>query len=181
MKKRRNLVLALLLVAAIALGVGYAALQSDLVVSGEAALNAENSRVYFSAASLNTAESEGAVTLAQPVVGEGVMALTLNTSGFLAKNDKAVVDVTVKNPHDYAVRISDVKDIIQDHKTAENGDEFFKIETSGLAKDAKIAAGETMSFKVIVTCQATSGIAISENFRIVFTVTADANAAPATT
>ena len=165
MKKRRTLIIALLLVAALALGIGYAAFSSEMLVNGEADLNATASEVKFTRAATTTGTTQG-ITVNPS--GLDTKSLTLDVDGFIKKDEKAVIEIDITNPHDFPVTISDFTDVTGVDRENAAGVKYFTITSSGLANDDTIAAGQTKTFMVTVVCNATSASTINENFTISF-------------
>ena len=171
MKKRRTLIISLLLVAALALGIGYAEFTSTMNVNGEIQMGGIASQVYFSNAEVNAAQSTAdVVTTTILGVGEGSTAITLKMAGFIHAEHYVVVDVEVKNPHDFDAVLQDLT-VTQDGNKNPAGDDLFKVEVLGLDFDSKPTLtkdGGTLTFQVKVTCLATTPNNTTENFTITF-------------
>lgn len=168
MKKRRTLVISLLLVAALCLGIGYAAFTSTMTINGEVQMGGIASQVNFSAAEVNATDSTATVVTTN-ISGVGTKTLEINMSGFVHAGHKVVVDITVSNPHDFDVTLIN-GEISQDGKTNDNGVKYFSIEVLGDILDAEptVVAGGTIDFQLVVTCNATSPVDLTENFQITF-------------
>ena len=92
MKKRRTLIIALLLVAALCLGLGYAAMTKVITVNGDGILNADNSnlKVVFTGASFD-GDSKGTVTFSDNAANFDL------STGMAAPNDTAVMRFPIQN------------------------------------------------------------------------------------
>ena len=168
MKKRRTLVISLLLIAALALGIGYAAFTSTMAINGEVQMGGIASQVNFSKAEVNTNDSTAEV-VSTIINGVGTKTLEINMSGFVHSGHAVVIDVEVSNPHDFSVKLINGK-ITADEKTNESGTKYFDIDVLGDVLDSEptIAANGTVSFQTKVTCNATSPVDLTENFSISF-------------
>ncbi len=165
MKKRRTLIITLMLVAALALGIGYAAFSSEMIINGEADLNATASQVVFSAAD-ETAETSANVEVT--VGGLDTKSLSLDVTGFQNAGDKAVVQAKIKNPHDFPVTISDFTDVDGVEEKNAAGNYYFTITCVGMADGDVIAAGTEKTIVITIVCNATSASTVTENFTIGF-------------
>ena len=166
MKKRRTLIISLLLVAALALGIGYAAFASEMIINGEAKLNATDSKVVFTDAHTVAGTTDG-VTVTP--TGLNTKSLTLDVTGFLNAGDTAIVEVTISNPHDFDVTISDYTDVTGIDRVNADGTPYFSITASDeIDNDVVIGAGEELTFTLTFVCNATSASVVNENFTITF-------------
>ena len=174
MKRRRNLVLAILLVAAMALSIGYAAVSDVLTITGNAnveeseAQDAFNLDVYFSAAEAGRYVTD--VTLA-----EGVK----NTAGVVDdNNDEATFEVnTLRGAGDWAEFTFTIKnagdlDATMAAATWANGNaDYFDIATEW-PEGTELKAGKTLTYKVTVTLKETPTTKLSASFNVDLTATA---------
>ena len=161
MKKRRTLIIALLLIASLALGIGYAGFSVNMIVNGDAKMNATESKVVFSDAVLN----EGATSTVEITVGgKNTNALSLKLSGFKAVGDTATVTVTVSNPHDFPVNVK-LANFTSDDKTNAEGVEYLEV-THTFPASQTIDSEGTYTFEFTVTCKATTPDAVTENFEL---------------
>ena len=120
MKKRRTLIVALTLVAAIFLGVGYAAVSTSLEIAGTAELNIDklndalDADVYFTKVSTGeTLSADASTAYTDSTTGNTASILTTNNDkgSFTAKDLSSVGDVTyftyeIKNEGTSAVELS---------------------------------------------------------------------------
>ena len=83
--------------------------------------------------------------------------------------DTAIVEVTISNPHDFSVSISDYTNVTGVDRVNEDGTPYFTITASGeIADDVVIDAGEELTFTLTIVCNATSASVVNENFTITF-------------
>ena len=92
MKKRRTLIISLLLIAALCLGIGYAALGRDLQINGSANLqgNNENFDIVFTSGSAKN-------NMATVTVAEGTTTASYVIDGLSKIGDEEVITFTIKN------------------------------------------------------------------------------------
>lgn len=168
MKKRRTLIIALLLIAALALGIGYAAFTSTMSINGEVQMGGIASQVNFSKAEVNTTDTT-AHAVVTDISGVGTKTLEVNMSGFVHAGHKVVVDIAVTNPHDFDVKLIN-GNIAQDGRENDDGVKYFTINVIGDVLEAEpvIQNGETLNFQFEVICNATSPVDVTENFTISF-------------
>ena len=131
MKKRRTLIVSLLLVAALALGIGYAALTDTLNITGTASVAQEAGEeafeidVYFSKAIAGTG--------ATAAVGadKDTATMTVNADALKEVGDEVIATYTIKSDSDLAVVIT--------NPTTTNGyitndnTEYFQVTTNWVA------------------------------------------------
>ena len=102
MKKRRTLIISLLLVAALALGIAYAAVDGVLIVDGKVQTVKQPFNVHFSAFSQGDAHAEvtgnlPAVTCQDTFPSKSIM---LNVSGMASQGDYVEANLTIHNEND---------------------------------------------------------------------------------
>lgn len=101
MKKRRTLIISLLLIAALALGIGYAALSRELIISSTANLAPDDSDfdiVFTEAkvASTNVADTDPSNVATASVTGTGTTA-NYTIAGLSEVGDNVVLTFTIQN------------------------------------------------------------------------------------
>lgn len=147
MKKRRTLIISLLLVAALCLGIGYAAVTDELTITGSASLSGAELKeefdgdVYF--LSIDKGTSGKADTSA---LGTGAKPddATFEVVGLSELNEAVSVTYTIQNDYDRDVWVK----VNTDNG---NSNQFIKI-TNSLETDAiRIAAGQTGEVTVTAT------------------------------
>ena len=171
MKKRRTLIIALLLIAALALGIGYANLTSTLLIDGAARANPnqDNMSVVFT----------GDVTTTDSKLATGSINTTKKTEasidavGFTLAGETATVTYTIKNEGKY---IADVASEVTEPKHSDN-EEYFHI-TTQIGK-ATLNPNEETTVTVTVTLKNTP--IEMKDATIKVTITATAKVTPAAT
>ena len=173
MKKRRTLVISLLLVAALALGIGYAALSEDLFITGSANISktdAENSfkeDVYFSYA------TSGDKAEAKITDDNNYATMTVKTGALKQVGDEAVATFTIKSESDL--------DVLIKNPTVANGcitnrnNEYFQVTTNWQADHTLVAApsGATTDITVTVRLIKTPDVDQDTEFTIKLVATAN--------
>ena len=175
MKRRRSLVIALLLVASLALGIGYAAFTVNMEIGGNISVGAPAPAVTFSAVSEQVVK--GGITSGNNYGKDatGGQSIDLNVGGFRNAGDQVVVTYTVKNDHDFPVSVNtpEVKYTNTDANYNANisivASEFSDLDSNGYIS----ANGGTATFTVTITLDKSfaSDASISQNFRVEFTAT----------
>jgi len=106
MKKRRTLIIALLLVAALALGVGYAVVSTELTVTGSISNSPETINVVYTTGSVMLGEGTAAAEAASSVIcNEGAQSATFAAAGLTKATEKVVASFTVVNKNNYDVKM----------------------------------------------------------------------------
>lgn len=167
MKRRRTLITSLLLVAALVLGIGYAALTDVLDINGTADVNQSaaedsfNEDVYFSAAVANEAGNVASVD-----AGDNDMA-SFTASTLKGKDDYATFTFTIKND-------SDVDAVVTPTLAADGNTnpEYFSIVSNWNAQPKTIPAGGSETYTVTVTLLKTPTESIHGAFHIELTAVA---------
>ena len=171
MKKRRNLIISLLLVAAIALGVGYASLSSRLVVNGTGNIDADsnNFKLEFVAAEDNVDGDEHS-----HAHFDGATA-SFDVSHIDKKGESITFTFTFKNTSpgqskayiDKAITETTKTLILDEDDSTDIGiDTYYDITTNiGVTE---LAYGETGTLTVTVTCKETitDNVTLTYNFYI---------------
>lgn len=174
MKKSRTLIIALLLVATLCVGIGYAGFSSRMAINGEAILpGVQESEVVFTDAEKTAGEDYVTLT----VRGQDSNSLTVNVSGFKFVGDSITVVATIENPHAFEVTIgTPVVKFIEQAGTQVDTSDYFTVEVDdaptsiGAATDAETPATETLTFTVTATDITAS--ATTQNFVISFIASA---------
>ena len=155
MKKRRTMIISLLLVAALALGVGYATISSRLNVNGTANIdiNTDNFLVEFTGVTYDAGDfpTEGLSATA-----EGLTA-TFNVSALNKKDDQMVFTYTIKNnsPGQYNAYLSNIvvdadSLVLDDDNSPLTRSEYYTIDAE--LEDNELAYGDSTTLTVTVTC-----------------------------
>ncbi len=169
MKKRRTLIISLLLVAALALGIGYAALADDLFVTGSAEIGVENAEnafaadVYFTKAVISS--DKGTAVIGTDTNGEASdkVTITVNPDVLAGQGDSVICALEISNIGDLAATV-DLDSIIVSNS------EYFSVTTSwGTTTTQNLAAGGTLDLTVTITVVKTPTTDVSTTFDIGFT------------
>ena len=172
MKKRRTLIISLLLIAALALGIGYAALSTDLTVSGAVSNAPHPIDVTFQEGSITAgAGLASAEAVSKVICTNGAKSATFDVAGLIHKDDKVVATFTVVNNNKYAVTLNTPT------ITETDANNFFTATTTWLddngdatATAPRLEAGETATFQITVTMDKNTAETYTGDF--VLTVTA---------
>ena len=167
MKKRRTTIIALLLIAALALGIGYAAITDTLNIGGNATVkpHQKNFVVVFDE---NVVENKcTAIVQTDPTVA------TFTTTQLEQGGDTASATFTVRNDSpEYSATIGAPSISIT------TGGEYFDVQTDFGTAERTVLAGNTTQFTVTVTLKQASVEERSCEFTIVNNVTAVEATAP---
>jgi hypothetical protein len=142
MKKRKTLIISLLLVAALCLGIGYAAVTDTLTINGSASLNGAkleeefDGDVYFDGISGNTDKASQS-----KLDGEKVDTATFKVVGLEKINEEVSVTYTIQNDYANSVWVS-LKEAPQNA-----ANEYIEI-THDLVDGTEITAGGTTTVTV---------------------------------
>lgn len=161
MKQRRKVLVALLAVAVLIMGVGFAQLTGTLTIDGNAATTPAALNVVFSAASITGEPTSGEST----VTGQGSTTVVFNAKGLSTKNQTVVASFTITNNNAYEVNVA--TPVIGSYD-----DTNFTVTVGDFDAAASIAAGDTKTFTVTVKLNTDSATAISTDFDITLAVTA---------
>ena len=174
MKKRRTTIIALLLVAALALGIGYAAYTVNMKIGGFATVGAPAPLVVFESVSGNV--TKGTITSSNDFGSGSVggQTIDLNLEDFKNAQDSVTVTYTVRNGHDFPVKFSDLDYTLTNVDT--NYASHFSIDigdVDGLDGDRVLAAGEAATFDLTITLVKTfaTDASVVQNFEVFFTAT----------
>ena len=173
MKKRRTLIISLLLIAALALGIGYAALSTDLTVSGSVSNAPHPIDVTFQEGSISAGAGLASAEAASRVVcTNGAKSATFDVAGLVHQGDKVVATFTVVNNNKYAVTLN------APSVTETDANDFFTATTTWLDADGnatattpRLASGETATFQVTVTMDKNTAETYTGDFVVTVTAT----------
>ena len=112
MKKRRNLIVALLLIATMVVGIGYAALSRDLVIEGSADLGAATKLdVQFVGHEVTSAQTfEKGTDKTVATADHDTLTASYEITGLKTKNDTVTMTFTVQNMSDALANLTGVID-----------------------------------------------------------------------
>lgn len=178
MKKRRNLLLVLLLISALAIGVGYAAISDVLVIDGTiAAVEQEFNLVYVSYAHDSASSTDNRINSSVSGDIAGNRSASLTVTGLDYTDDKAVGTFTVQNNNEVTLYVKDDAE-----QVIKCGDSPTELNTNGGCTDFDLTViwdpkvgggdvhtdgiepGETATFKVTITLtDLPDGLGITES------------------
>ena len=168
MKKRRTTIIALLLVAALALGIGYAALADDLSIVGSANVLAENAEnafaadVYFTKAVISA--DKGTAVIGNDDKGDASdkVTITVNDNVLAGMGDSVICALEISNVGDLDAKVTlGAIDV--------SFPEYFKVTTSwGSNTEQQLSAGGTLDLTVTITVVKTPTSDVSTTFEIDF-------------
>lgn len=176
MKNRKNVVVALLLVAVLCMGIGFAALSDELTIGGtvsvgtSGASTAWDNAVKFIATTALTGTHTG--TAHTPAISDNgdTITATIDNTWLKVKGDTVSFTATVINSHtEYDALIKSLTASITGDNT-----EYFKIAVSGLADNDVVTANESKVFTVTITLEKTPVTEISGTISICFTAESQA-------
>ena len=169
MKKRRTLIISLLLVAALALGVGYAAVTGNLFIHGKVTTAKQSFNVVFTA--YETAEVHKDAKNVREIggstdaLGEGVQTLKFFVTGMSYKDESLTGRFTVRNDNDMTMYFTSAPVITY---ATENSPFTVTYEWEENVANSGIAPGGFAHVKITVTM--TEGITADDTVDYDFTV-----------
>lgn len=176
MKNRRIAIIAFVLVAVMAIGIGYAAttMSDQFSISGEVTADENNDKfneyVYFSevegvASNGTTVDTTGWIQ-ADAKGSNDIIVVTppAGSAAFKEVGNKLTVTATVKNDADIAVKLANV-DV-----TGAASDTYFKVTVTGAADNAPITAGGTIDIVIEIELILTPTSLVSNSFTVEFDV-----------
>ena len=157
MKKRRTLIISLLLVAALALGIGYAAVSGSLIIDGKVVASAQPFNVHFIAFQAGT--GTGVLTNVPEVTCDTTLSasnpaksIMLNVRNMASAGDKVSATLTIENKNDCDMYVS--VDTILYGETAgavtSETENYFKVTTNWGTEAVKIEEDATQTITVTV-------------------------------
>ena len=172
MKKRRSLVITFLLVTAIALGVGYAAVSDTLDIvgnidaNGSAMNNTFDGLVYFDTASATILQNndEGTVTATANVSTASNDTANYGVAGLQKVGDSVKLSFVIQNDYTESVWIT-----MGNHEPIT--DSALIVENNYNDTPVEIAAGDSWTFEVTITVDSLTSTDISISHNIQFNAT----------
>jgi len=171
MKKRRTLVISALLVAALALGIGYAGLTQEVKITGDIASSAVTFDVVFSASNMVvTTESDSTtrvddITALSSAGTPGSAMIHLKAAGLKEAGDTVTYTLTIQNKSDVVVELtklelidSDTQQTIDMTDTAALNAHFapFTFAVTGCSAAQELAPNATTTVTITVSLSETS-------------------------
>lgn len=160
MKKNRTIIISLLLIAALALGIGYAAVTGHLVVNGVVTTQAEAFLVQFTKYDTIATKNDSATIVGTPgTLPDKTVSFTV--SGLATKGDFITGQFTIKNNNGFTMYL--------EKPTIENVDSnIFTVTTSwdSNTDPVELAAGAETTIDVTVTLDESCDESIKQYFTI---------------
>lgn len=171
MKNRKTVVVAFLLVAAMLLGVGYAALADELELDGSVSVKVEDVSEAF----------EADIYFSKVISGDGCNAtihdaadgdeddggtITVNTGALKEVNGEVIATYTIKNDNDLAVTIT--KPTVANGLLTNSNTEYFDVHVNWANDTMTLAANSTIDVVVTVKLIKTPTTEQSATFHIDF-------------
>ena len=187
MKKRRTLIIALLLVAALCLGIGYAAQSGYVEVSGNVSNTPHPVKLVFVENGSSLKDSKVTVvnnservasTNNELIVVDNTSTATFDISDLSHQDDYAILYLRVKNTNEYDVALESDPDkagnlVITKNANADGTtpDDFFTVEAEWITEDGDVenltlAEGETKTLKVTIKMIDSTGDNVSGSYKL---------------
>ena len=158
MKRKSTLIITLLLIATLALGVGYAALSRDLVIEGVAKNSPTPLNVVFTDISVKDAKTDAIRNATTENLGTpGDFTIGFTAANLSKVNDYVTVTFEITNKNEYAVTLED---------PTISGNAKFDVTTAWGAEGVELGANETTTLDVTVKLLVPTAEIISEQFQI---------------
>ena len=145
MKKRRTLIISLLLVAALCLGIGYAAVTDTLTINGSASLDGSELVEEFDGDVYFSAYPEASGKLTESTLSADKDTATFAVEGLNQIGETVVLNYTIKNEYKNPVWVS----LSGDPANASN--QYIAITHDFPAEAQELASGATIDVQVTVT------------------------------
>lgn len=169
MKKRRTLIISLLLVAALALGIGYAALSTELTVTGSVTNQPHPINVVYTGENTGLIAVDGdnddAYAASNVICTADAKSATFNVAKLSHNGDFVVAKFEVINKNEYKVQM-------ETPTVSYTGDSFYAVTTywvdgTGAETTApKLGKNETATFYVKVMMNKTTAESLSGDFTV---------------
>lgn len=172
MKNRKTVVVAFLLVAAMLLSVGYAALTDTLFINGTMSVGtADTEDVFDNDIQFSAVTPKSGTNYTASIGGTGddlndIGTITINDGSFTTVGSKVVVTYTITNTGDLDATIA-VPTLTAEDGTSEFDDEYFTVVTNWDSAMA-LGAGESITVEVTITLEKTPAAAVTGNFKLTF-------------
>ena len=175
MKNRKLVITAFLLIAALAIGVGYAALTDTLTIIGNAHIDYDQAnktfdqRIYFSAAEV--VEGTGGTGTTEDVVSYSTDDATFTANSLAILNESVTFKYTIKSESNVDAKITiETKKLSGDDNPTNSNTEKFRVDYV-VGNEGNLAAGGTLEVTVTVTVIDPVTSATSATFGIELTAT----------
>ena len=143
MKRRRTLIVSLLLVAALCMGVGYAAITGTLNLTGTVELEKQ-----AFAMQITSCEEKGTSTPADAAITSFVAGsnATMTVTGLQDQNDTITATVTILNENDVDMYVN-----VPQITYTNDADDYISVTTTWGSEVKTVTAGNTTTFDITVT------------------------------
>ena len=167
MKKRRTVIIAALLVAALALGIGYAAVSDDLLIGGNAAISvthadeAFEADVYFAKAIMSS--DKGTATITELATGTGdndKIYIEVADGALKGAGDSVICAIEIANTGDIDAVVTLTPAVIT------NDSQYFSVTTNWNNNSATVASGNVADLTVTISCIKTPLEAVDMEFAL---------------
>lgn len=163
MKNRKLVIVSFMIIAALTLSIGYAALSTTLTINGTAGVSAE--AIEFTNDVIFTGAQSNNETFGTAAVAQNGQTASFTVSGITQKDDRVQFTYTIKNNSEHDVNIE-----ITTHPTTSATDSKFSVSTA-LGSNT-IAAGQSITATVTVILNETVTQAVNDvSYVIVYTAT----------
>ena len=142
MAKRRNIIVAFLLIAVLIMGIGYAELVDELTVTGQAGVTAFDADIYFKSFAEVKASDSAPSKFSTLTATDDSATMNVATGALKVAGDKAVAKFTIANDADYPVEITATPTV--DAQT------FFKVSVDWTDNKTTVAAHSTVDVTVTI-------------------------------
>ena len=179
MKKRRTLVISALLVAALALGIGYAALSQDVKITGDIASSAVIFDVQFTSSEMEvsavTPEYKTEIERLSSKGTTGSPMIHLKAAGLKEAGDKVTYTLVLTNKSDIDVTLtalqlvdSDTSEAIDLTDTDALNDHFapFTFKVTGCSADQELAPNGTTTITIEISLSEASKVAATHAYTL---------------
>lgn len=151
MKRRRNLLVALLLVCAMGIGVGYAAITDTLVMNGTTTIEQEAPKLEITSMADSTDPSD--VGTFSDFSGPA-KSVTFNVTGLRNPGDKAIATFTITNKNDFPMYLTGISVVdTNDKNDAAGVTSYYNVTTNynSIVKDLAATGESGDSVEIVVT------------------------------
>ncbi|MBE6576932.1 MAG: hypothetical protein E7653_02190 [Ruminococcaceae bacterium] len=171
MKKRRTLIIALLLVAALALGIGYAAVEGKLYIHGKVTTAAQPFDVVFTEYQTEGTPSEGVVGAIVDQLPAQTVKFTV--TGMDEAGDTITGKFTIKNNNEFTMYLSDPTIVYTNDANGTDvaGNGMFTVTTSWGTAGTTLATGAETEVFVTVTMNKGMDAEVNEEFTLTINAT----------
>ena len=167
MKNRKTVIVAFMLIAVMLLGVGYAALNDELIVNGTAGVDVDDTKevfdgdIYFSKV-ISGDGCAAVIDSADPDKGE----ITVTDGALKEVGNEVIATYTIKSESDLDVTIT--KPTFANGKITNNNSEYFDVYVNWVNDTMTLPAGQTIdvvvTIKLIKTADADQDVTFALTF-----------------